>query len=118
MTQQEVIVALILTAGVILSAPFAIRATWRLWRLWRRDKSRSLILLAFWIVAFIVTIAGLWVGFLSVRRLIGYEPLDWAPPITGILTILVLQIPMILDGLVQRVAHQSDRPDNIGQGPR
>lgn len=115
---QDIFVGIILTAGVLISAPFAIRATWRLWQLWRADQGRSLLLLAFWIVALIVTIAGAWIGFLSIRRLIGYAPLDWSAPITGVLTVLVLQIPMILDGLVQRVAHQSDRPDNIGRGPR
>lgn len=113
---QDILVGLVLTGGVLISAPFAIRATWRLWQLWRADKGRSLLLLAFWIVALIVTVAGLWIGFLSVRRLVGYDPLDWAAPITGTMTILVLQIPMILDGLVQRVAHQADKPDNIGRG--
>jgi flagellar biosynthesis protein FliQ len=110
------LLGLILTAGVLISAPFAIRATWRLWRLWRQDHEHSLLLLAFWVVALIVTVAGLWVGFLQVRRLIGYEPLDWSPPITAILTIIVLQIPMILDSLTQRVQTRPDQPDNIGGG--
>lgn len=115
---SENLVTLSITVGVVVSAPFAIRATFRLWRLWRDDAQRSLLLLAFWIVALIVTTAGLWIGFLSVRRLIGYEPLDWSAPVTGIVTVLVLQIPMILDGLVQRVAHRPDEPDNIGKGPQ
>lgn len=108
---------LVLTCGVLLSGPFAVRSTWRLWRLWREDDGRSLLLLAFWAVALIVTVAGGWIGFLTLRRVLGWEPLSWTAPITGIVTVLVLQIPMILDGLVQRVAHQSDKPDNIGRGP-
>lgn len=112
------ILALALTACVVVSALYAGRATWRLWRLWRGDLGRSLLLLAFWVAALIVTVAGVWIGFLSVRRLLGFAPLDWSAPVTGVITVVVLQIPMILDGLVQRVAHRADQPDNIGRGPR
>jgi uncharacterized membrane protein len=108
------ILGIVITLGVVISAPIAIRATWRLWRLWRLDDERSLLLLAFWVTALIVTAAGLWVGVLQVRRLIGYPPLDWSPPITGVLTIIVLQIPMILDSVTQRVQHNPSKPDNIG----
>jgi uncharacterized membrane protein len=111
------LLTVVVAAGVIISVPFAVRATWRLWRLWRHDEGRSLLLLAFWVVALIVTTAGIWIGFLSVRRLIGFEALDWSPFITGVLVVLVLQIPMILDGLVQRVAHRPNESDNIGRGP-
>ena len=113
----ETLLSLLITAGVVISGPFSIRATWRLWSWWRLDHGRSLLLLAFWLAALIVTVSGIWVGFLLIRRLLGFDPLDWSPPITGITTIVVLQVPMILDGLVQRVAHRKDRPDNIGQGP-
>jgi hypothetical protein len=113
----DTLLSLLITAGVVISGPFAIRATWRLWSLWRADQGRSLLLLAFWVAALIVTVSGAWVGFLLIRRLLGFDPLDWSPPITGMMTIIVLQVPMILDGLVQRVAHRKDRPDNIGQGP-
>lgn len=108
---------LIITGAVVVSGPFAIRSTWRLWRLWRADDGRSLLLLAFWIVALIVTVAGAWVGFLLVRRMLGFEALDWSPPITGVATVVVLQVPSTLDGLVQRVGRQPGRPDNIGRGP-
>jgi ABC-type multidrug transport system fused ATPase/permease subunit len=108
---------IIVTGGVVLSVPFAVRATWRLWRLWRHDAERSLLLLAFWVVSAIVTALGAWVGFLLVRRASGYSPLEWSAPITYLLTMLTLQVPAILDSLVQRVAHRTDRPDNIGKGP-
>lgn len=111
------LIALVVTAGVLISAPFAIRATFRLWNLWRGDKGRSLLLLAFWVVALIVTVAGIWVGFLSVRRLMGFEPLGWTAPITGLITVFVLQVPSILDGLVSRVSRKPNEPDNIGRGP-
>jgi hypothetical protein len=85
-----------------------------LWRLWRLDDERSLLLLAFWVTALIVTAAGIWVGVLQIRRLVGFPPLDWSPFVTGVMTIIVLQIPMILDSVTQRVQHNPHRPDNIG----
>lgn len=109
---------LAVSAAVIISAPFAIRATFRLWRLWRGDLNRSLLLLAFWVVALIVTVAGVWIGFLSVRRILGYEPLGWSAPITAVVTVFVLQVPMLLDALVGRVSRRPDEPDNIGGSQR
>jgi hypothetical protein len=52
-----------------------------------------------------------------VRRLMGFTPLEWSPFVTGILVIIVLQVPLILDGLTQRIQHRPDQPDNIGKGP-
>ena len=111
------LLAIVVTAGVLIISPLAIRATYRLWRLWRSDLQRSLLLLAFWVVSLIVTVAGIWIGFLQIRRLLGYAPLEFSPPITGIIVIVVLGIPMILDGLTQRVQQRPDQPDNIGRGP-
>jgi uncharacterized membrane protein len=111
------LLAYVITAGVLISSPFAVRATYRLYRLWARDSKRSLILLGFFVVALIVTIVSIWVGFLNVRRLMGFTPLEWSPFVTGILVIIVLQVPLILDGLTQRIQHRPDQPDNIGKGP-
>jgi hypothetical protein len=69
------------------------------------------------VVALIVTIVSIWVGFLNVRRLLGFTALEWSPFVTGILVIIVLQVPLILDGLTQRIQHRPDQPDNIGKGP-
>lgn len=103
-----------LTAGLIL---MAVRSTYRLWRLYRQDHGRSLLLLAFLVVACIATVLGPWIGFLLLRRFLGYPPLEWSSPITSVLVILVLLIPSILDYLVRRVGRDPAKPDNIGNGP-
>ena len=77
----------------------------------------ALGLLLVWLFTAVVTVAGAWVGFLLVRRMLGFEALDWSPPITGVATVVVLQVPSILDGLVGGVGRQPGRPDNIGRGP-
>lgn len=114
---DQIALQLLVTAGVLVSGPFALRSTYRLWKLWRQDDGRSLLLLASWVVALIVTVAGAWIGFLLLRRMLGFEALDWSPPITGVATVIVLQVPAILDGLVDRVGRQRG-PDNISRGSR
>lgn len=111
------IAQLVVAAAILVSVPFALRATWRLWALYRADLRRSLILRAIALVSTIVTGAAVWIGILSVRRMLGYDPLDWTAPITGLVVVAVLQVPMILDSLVSRVGKHRSEPDNIGKGP-
>lgn len=102
---------------VVCIVPLAIASTWQLWRLYRRDHRRSLLLLAFLVVAVIATVIGPWIAVQQIVRLLGYPPLEWARPITSLLLIAVLMIPYILAFLVRRVGRDPNQPDNIGSGP-
>ena len=109
---------LIITGLILMSIPFAVRATWRLWRLYRADTNRSLLLFALAFSAALVTITGIWVGLLTVRRLLGFEPLEWSPPVTGLLAVIIFWIPVLFDWVVNQIGRRPDQPDNIGRGPR
>lgn len=113
MTLLQVLV----TIGILVSIPFALRSTIRLWLLYRSDLRRSLILQALALVSTIVTGAALWFGCLVVIRLLGYPAPDWTAPISGLVAVLVFQVPMVLDTLVSRVGKRPSAPDNIGKGP-
>ena len=62
------------------------------------------ILLAFVIVAWLVTVAAGFFGLIAARRLIGYAPLEWTPLVQVLLASAVLLIPVFLDHIVSRVA--------------
>jgi len=68
------------------------------------DDRETLILRAVVIVAWTITIAALYFGFLAVRRLLGYEPLPELVPVSAVIAIGVLLIPAFLDYIVERVA--------------
>lgn len=109
---------ILLTAAILTSVPFALRATWRLWSLYFADASRSLLLFALSFGASVVTVTASWVGFLTVRRLFGFPPIDWSPPVTGLLAVLIFWVPSLFDYVVSRIGRRPDQPDNIGRGPR
>lgn len=102
--------------GWILALVFAIpavlgtRATWRLWRIYLFDgESKSqVILLSFAIIATIITIAAVYFGALTVRRVLGFDALDWTPTVSLILASVILLIPT---GLERLVAYIGRRPD-------
>lgn len=62
------------------------------------------ILLAFVVVAWLVTVAAGFFGLIAARRLVGFAPLDWAPVAQVLLASAVLLIPAFLDHIVSRVA--------------
>lgn len=108
----------IVTGGILISIPFAVRATWNLWRLYRADTHHSLLLFALAFSAAVVTVTGIWVGLLTVRRLLGFPALEWSPPVTGLLAVIIFWVPVLFDWVVNQIAHRPDQPDNIGRGPR
>jgi hypothetical protein len=88
-----------------------VRGSWRLARRYR-DVSGELIrrerllLGAIVAVAVIITIAAAVFAFLSARRVLGFEALEWTPGLTLFMATLILLIPAGLDyvvGLVARV---------------
>lgn len=71
------------------------------------------ILLAFVVVAWLITSGAGYFGYLSARRLLGFGPLDWTPIVSVLLASAVLLIPAFLDHIVSRVARvpwDGDKP--------
>lgn len=79
-----------------------VRATWRLWKRWRHDPER-LLLFALFAAALVITVTAGWVGFLSVRRLLGFEPISWSPVVTTVLAIVLVFLPEFLERVVDRI---------------
>lgn len=97
--------AIVVTGAVVVAFARGLRATSRLVRRWRATSAegRSMILWAFVVVAASVTVAAGWVGLLSVRRILGFAPLDWSAGITTVLAIALFFIPEFLDHVVDRI---------------
>lgn len=96
--------ALFVIVGVL-----GIRGSWRLTRRYhdvspQLVERERLILLAFVIVAWLVTVAAAYFGFLTVRRLLGFEPLPELAPVSALVAFGVFMIPAFLDAVVDRVA--------------
>lgn len=92
-----------------------VRSTWRLWRRYQAtsptltEPRAYLVLVAFVAVSLIVTAAAGYFGFVSVRRLLGFEPIPGTPFVSTIVAICVLFIPALLDAVVKRVADGASR---------
>lgn len=99
-----------LYAGLfIIAAAAGVRSSVHLTRRYRAvrgqlDARDGLLLLAFVLVAWTLTAASLWWGFVSIRRIVGFEALDWTPFVSVVIAAVVLLIPAYLDAIVSRVA--------------
>ena len=90
-------------------AILGLRGSWRLSARYRfvhgqLDYREGLILLAIVVVSWTITVAALYFGFLSVRRLLGYEPLPELVPVSVVIATGVLLVPAFLDYVVTRVS--------------
>lgn len=91
--------------GLALGLRGSIRLTSRLRSAWPvMDWRERLLLTAIVVVVWTVTAFALYIGFMSLRRALGYAPLDWAPIVGAIFAGAVLYIPAFLDLVVDRVA--------------
>lgn len=95
-----------------LAAVLGIRGSWRLFRRYRAASrgedqltpSERLLLGSIVGVAWFLTVVAIYLGVLSIRRLLGYEPLTFTAPITAIVAMLILLIPAALDLVVDWIA--------------
>jgi hypothetical protein len=99
-----------------------IRSTYRLTRTYlnirgRLPRLRRLALQAFAVVAGSITIAAGWFGFLTVRRILGFEPIDGTQFVGFIIAEFVLLIPLYLDTIVDVIAY-AERADADERDPR
>jgi hypothetical protein len=107
---------LFLIGAIVIPLPFAIRSTYHLWQTWRQQLGgRSRLLGAFFTVALVATVTATWVGFLVVRRLVGFDALPGANVVTALLAVVVFQAPMFLDWITRNVSRDPKSPDNIGR---
>lgn len=95
----------ILTVVFLLAFVLGVRSTFRLWRRVRvpgRSGPQSLILVAFAVVATIVTVVAGYFGVLGMRRLAGFAPVDFPLGTIAAATGIVL-IPEFLDWVETRI---------------
>lgn len=67
-------------------------------------EGERLILAAFVVVSWLITLVAGYLIAVTARRLLGFQPLEWTPLVTLLLASLVLLIPAGLDLVVARVA--------------
>jgi hypothetical protein len=83
----------------------------------RLPRLRRLALQAFVVVSGSITFAAGWFGFLTVRRILGFEPIDGSQFAGFIIAELVLLIPLYLDTIVDVIAY-AERDDADDRDPR
>lgn len=89
----------------VLGVRASVRMTLRYWAVADElDWRERLVLLLLMNIAWVITIMAGYVGFLSVRTLLGYEPINELRPVTVVLSTLVLLLPAVIDFVVARVA--------------
>jgi hypothetical protein len=105
-------VAIAVTYTLVFGLPslLGLRATWRLWRiyLYDEDSRRQVILLAFAVIATVITTSGIVFGGLALRRFLGFEQLPFASALSLLLAALILLIPAGLEWLVSYVGRLDD----------
>lgn len=91
-----------------IPAALGVRSTWHLWRIVLFDgESRSQpLLIGLALIATAITAAAIWFGILTARRLLGFEQLPFAAPVSLVIAGLVLLIPAGIEGLVALVGRQ------------
>jgi hypothetical protein len=98
-----------LTANFMVTCAVGIICTLGLWRRYStiaptlpgRDR---LVLQAFVVIAVACTLAAGYFGVLALRRLLGYEPLDWTGVISYVIAEAILLIPLYIVIIVRAVA--------------
>lgn len=104
-----------LGVGILLiGLAFGLRGSLRLTRRYRAARplitsQDALLLVGIVAVAWGIVIFALYIGVLSVRRLLGFAPLDWTPLVTAGFATAALFIPTFLDAVVSRVARSIRR---------
>lgn len=68
------------------------------------DERERPVLRSFAIVSWVITVACLYFGALSVRRLLGFEPIGGLAVASAVVAIVVLLVPAFLDYVVDRAA--------------
>lgn len=100
---MDVILAILLFG---VPAALGLRATWHLWQLvfFDGESRRQLLLIAMALISTVITAAALWYGALAARRLLGFDPLPWATPVSLVIAGIVLLIPAAIEAVVSEIA--------------
>jgi hypothetical protein len=97
--------------ALVIAAGLGIRSSVRMTRRYRalvkdgllQDALQRLILGTFVFVAWTITVGALYIGALSVRRILGFTPIAQLAPVTTLVAIAILLIPAVLDLVVTRI---------------
>jgi uncharacterized membrane protein YjjB (DUF3815 family) len=94
---------LLIVAAFIAAFVLGLRSTLRQYRRWQRRgpfETRNRILLLLFTICALITAAAGWFGFISARRLIGFEPLPWTPVPSVLIATGIVLIPVLIDAVV------------------
>lgn len=100
--------ALVPTAIFLAFFLWGLHSSWWLYTTYRAvapriQPNRRAIALAFVVVSAGVTVICGWIGFLSIRRLLGFDALEWSQYVSYLLVLPVLGIPYYLKRTWQRI---------------
>ena len=114
----EAIIPTVIFVGFFL---WGVRSSWWLSSTYRAvapriQPNRRAIALSFVVVSWSVTAVAGWLGFVSTRRLLGWDPLDWSPFVGYLLAVPVLAIPAYLKRTWMRIgASEGGATDVLGR---
>lgn len=101
----------LLVTGIFLVAFVdGVRSTWHLWREYRAtsptltEPRAYLVLWAVVVVCVVITVACGYFGFLSLRRLVGFEPIPGISVVSTVIIAGVVMIPRFLKLIVARIS--------------
>lgn len=101
-----------------MASAVGVRSSWKLTQRYlrvrealRRPIDRLLLeLLVF--ISWSITLAACYFGAFTVRRMLGFPPVDWNPPISAAIATAILFIPLVIERVVKRVAESREREAN------
>lgn len=110
---QEAWIGMLLAIAIV----FGVRGSWRLTSRYndatqgegRLTTDERLLLGIVVAVAWFLTALAVYLGVLSLRRMLGFEPLPFSPIVTTALSFIALLIPAILDLVITRIARGRGR---------
>lgn len=87
-----------------------VRACLNLWRrvFYNYESRRHPVLILLTVIANIITIAALYFGVMSFRRLLGFPPFDWAPTISALVASIIFLLPPLIEYVVARIARSKE----------
>lgn len=100
-----------LAYGMMYAVTFVIGlySSYRMWRRYMtaRDgiaRENRPVLHALVVTCFVITAAAGWLGFLSMRAIVGLPRMDWTPPFNVVIASAVLLLPGLINLRIRQVA--------------
>jgi uncharacterized membrane protein YidH (DUF202 family) len=101
-------VELVTSGGVLAAFIIGAWSTWDVWQLHRDTAPRMtplerMVLGLLVLICAVITLAAGYFGFLSVRRLFGFDAFDWSPLASAVVALAVLLLPARIRYVARRI---------------